>query len=112
MPLKDRAKQFMPFDALRGLQDALRLKEYKHERIEMGDLSEETIQEISNTLSSLKKYDSVEIKIYDDGHIKTYSGKVVLKFEENKIIVDDIVFDLNSLIYIKLLDSQIQFWLL
>ena len=104
MPIKDRAKQFMPFDALKGLQDALRLKEYKHERIEMGDLSEDTILKISDTLSSLKKYDKVEIKIYDDGHIKTYSGKVILKTEYNQILVDDIAFDLNSLIDIELLN--------
>ena len=33
----------MPFDALKGLQKALRLKEYEHEKKYKGDLSEEKI---------------------------------------------------------------------
>ena len=37
-----RAKQFLPFDALKGLQEALREKEIEHqERI---DLSDETLR--------------------------------------------------------------------
>ena len=35
----DRAKQFMPFDALKGLQEALRSKEIEYE--EKKELSEE-----------------------------------------------------------------------
>lgn len=31
MSREDRAKQFAPFDALKGLQMALRKKEYEHE---------------------------------------------------------------------------------
>ena len=33
MPRVDRAKQFAPFDALKGLQDALRVKEFEHESL-------------------------------------------------------------------------------
>ena len=43
MPRGDRARQFAPFDALKGLQQALRLKEYEHDRIEKGDITEEKI---------------------------------------------------------------------
>ncbi len=31
MSREDRAKQFAPFNALKGLQEALRRKEYEHE---------------------------------------------------------------------------------
>lgn len=31
MPREDRAKQFAPFDALKGLRDALHKKELEHE---------------------------------------------------------------------------------
>ena len=34
MSPKDRAKQFAPFDALKGLGDALRIKEYENERVQ------------------------------------------------------------------------------
>ena len=36
MPRKDRAKQFAPFDALKGLQEALKIKEYEHLEIYEG----------------------------------------------------------------------------
>ena len=50
MPRGERAKQFAPFDALKGLQQALRLKEYEHERVEKGDLSEEDVLRLSTIL--------------------------------------------------------------
>ena len=35
-----RAKQFLPFDALKGLQEALREKEIEHEeKIELSEIS-------------------------------------------------------------------------
>ena len=41
-----RAKQFLPFDALKGLQEALREKEIEYE--EKKDLSEDTLNELNN----------------------------------------------------------------
>lgn len=38
MPQIERAKQFAPFDALKGLQEALRKKEKEHEQ-KMKDLT-------------------------------------------------------------------------
>ena len=46
MPRIERARQFAPFDALKGLSEALRIKEYEHDRILKGDLSEEKILEL------------------------------------------------------------------
>lgn len=43
----DRAKQFAPFDALKGLQEALREKEEMHEKKENIELLEEAKEEIS-----------------------------------------------------------------
>lgn len=34
MPRSKRSAQFAPFDALKGLQEALKLKEYEHARIQ------------------------------------------------------------------------------
>lgn len=97
MPISERAKQFMPFDALKGLREALRLKEYKHEKIQVGDLPEESIEEISKVLSSLENGNFVEVEIFDDGYIKTIQGSVKLKFENQEIIVNNKNINLNNI---------------
>lgn len=83
-----RAKQFSPFDALKGLQDALRLKEYQHERIVKGDLSEEKAIELSKTLLNLEKNDIVQVTYFENGHYLKVQGKVVLNVEDNTLSVD------------------------
>lgn len=88
MPRGDRARQFAPFDALKGLQQALRLKEYEHDRIEKGDITEEKIEEISKTLNDLEKGDSVEVTFFCDGYYKTMKGKSKVDVFEQKLIVD------------------------
>ena len=49
MPRGDRAKQFMPFDALKGLKQALREKEIEHESGDFPELSDDEIKQISET---------------------------------------------------------------
>ena len=85
MTRQNRAKQFAPFEALKGLREALRMKEYEHERIEKGDIQEEKALEISNTLLSIKKTDEVWVKYFEDGHNKEISGKAKIDFESQKI---------------------------
>ena len=49
MKREQRAKQFAPFDPLKGLRDALRVKEYEHESIIRGEISEDDTVLISKT---------------------------------------------------------------
>ena len=102
MPRSERAKQFAPFDALKGLQKALRLKEYEHDRMVRGDNDDETIDKISKQLQKIKKNDSIYIKYFEDGYYKELKEKVkridVNKREvelESKTIFFDDLFDLN-----------------
>lgn len=102
MPRSERAKQFAPFDALKGLQKALRLKEYEHDRMVRGDIDDETIDKISKQLQKIKKNDSIYIKYFEDGYYKELKEKVrridVNKREvelESKTIFFDDLFDLN-----------------
>jgi len=90
-----RAKQFSPFDALKGLQEALKMEEYKHERSEKGDISQEKIEEISKTLFEIEKGDLVEITYFSDGYYKTQKGQSKVDIIEQKIKVGNttIVFD-------------------
>lgn len=60
----DRAKQFLPFDALKGLQEALRAKEIeKEEKIE---LSEESLEELEIEFNKIEIGSKVKIKYYKD----------------------------------------------
>lgn len=97
MTRQDRAKQFAPFDALKGLQDALRMKEYQHERIEKGDLSEEKIEEISKTLLQITKEDRVRVVYFENGHYFNITAKAKVDYSNQileigllKIRIDDI----------------------
>ena len=102
MPRSQRAKQFAPFDALKGLHDALKLKEYENERVVKGDLSEEKILEISNTLLNLEKNNCYFVKYFFDGYNKEIIGKIKLDLENNAIKVDNIKINLDDVLDIKL----------
>ena len=98
MSRQERAKQFAPFDALKGLHNALRLKEYEHERVQKGDLTEEKAEAISKILLGLEKGDSVKAVYFEDGHNKEISGKAkliieehILQVEKKKILLDDLL---------------------
>lgn len=101
MPRQNRAAQFAPFDALKGLSDALRLKEYQHERLAKGDLQEEKIIEISNILQDLKKDDMVEVTYFIDGYYKTVHGKSKVDIYEQIIKVGNYKIDFTNIFDIK-----------
>ncbi len=77
---QERAKQFAPFDALRGLREALAKKEREHERQERGEVSEETASEIEAALIKLKRGDRARAVFFDDGYYVTVEGQVT-KFD-------------------------------
>ena len=57
----NRAAQFAPFDALKGLNEALRKKEEKLSRVEKIELSEEMSEELSHKLIKLEKGQRIKI---------------------------------------------------
>jgi hypothetical protein len=95
MSRSDRAKQFSPFDALKGLQETIKIKEYEHERIICGEMSEDEIKEISAVILSLEKGDKVQIEFFRDGHIWNLTGLVKLDVFNQKMNVGafEISFD-------------------
>ena len=64
MPRSRRAKQFMPFDALRGLREAIAAKERVVEPRRY--LSEDAIAEINDALLGLHKGQIITIVYYGD----------------------------------------------
>ncbi len=99
-----RAKQFAPFEAIGNLQEALRAVEYEMGKVEKKELSEDTIEEISSTLSCIETGDVVEVTFYRDGYYVTIKGGVrklsaVYKFiqiEEGRINFADL-YDIKRL---------------
>lgn len=85
MPREVRAKQFMPFDALKGLNEALRLKEYEYDREQKGDLNDEQILKISNNLKEITKDTLVSLNYFIDGYKKSYIGKIKVDIIEKTI---------------------------
>jgi len=70
----DRAKQFLPFDALKGLQEALREKEIEHE--EKRELSEESLKELEKKFNKIEKGSQVKIKYYKNNEYIEIAGVV------------------------------------
>ena len=74
MDRADRAKQFMPFDALKGFQEALREKE--RIRVPKRSLSEEERAELDRELARIGKMDMVEAEYFQDGEYVCVRGMV------------------------------------
>ena len=67
-----RAKQFLPFDALKGLQEALREKEIEYEAKK--DLSEDTLHELNNKFNQIENVKYIKIKYYKNGRYSEIKG--------------------------------------
>ena len=84
-----RAKQFLPFDALKGLQEALREKEIEYE--EKKELSEETLAELNNRFNQIEKGSYVKIRYYRNGRYSEIKGIVTyIDYIKKKIQIDKI----------------------
>lgn len=98
MSKANRAAQFAPFEALKGLQEALREKEEKHSRVEKIELTEEREEELSLKIRKAEKGADVKITFYSKGHYYNLKGIVAEKnenlkyitIESTKIYFDDI----------------------
>lgn len=93
-----RAKQFLPFDALKGLKEALREKEIEYE--ERKELSEEILQELNNRFNQLEKGKYVKLKYYKNGRYSEIRGlvtninyikKIIQIDGSNNISISDII---------------------
>lgn len=104
MSRQDRAKQFAPFDALKGLHLALKMKEFEHERVQKGDLSEEKILDISNILQSLKKNDKVRVTYFENGHNFDTFGACIFDVENQCLVVGHKKIPLLSVLDIEIID--------
>jgi hypothetical protein len=98
MMRQERAKQFMPFDAMKGLQEALRDREERHSRVERHEISEEQQEHNSLVLSQVEKGTKIKLYYYCTFHDIIKDGVVTeinmpfhyLKLNNEKIWFEDI----------------------
>ena len=83
-----RAKQFLPFDALKGLQEALREKEQEQE--EKIELSEESLLELNNSFNKIEIGSKVKIKFYKNNKYVEISGTITnIDYIKKKIRIEN-----------------------
>ncbi|AHF07231.1 hypothetical protein DESME_09420 [Desulfitobacterium metallireducens DSM 15288] len=99
MPVSERAKQFMPFAAVRGLNEALAKKERDLGIVQKTELSEEMADELNAKLALLQKGSIATVTYFCDGEYRSISGEVllfnvvnrILRIADTKITFDDIL---------------------
>lgn len=88
----------MPFDAMKGLQEALRDREERHTRVERQEISGERIEKNSGVLARLGKGERVRIDCWHAFHERTLEGRVTeispsgkyLRLGEERVFFEDI----------------------
>lgn len=94
MPVRERAKQFMPFAALKGLPEALAAVEKI--TVPRAELSEEQAAALSEALSRAQKGDAVTAEYYENGTYVLLTGEITRKEDgfflmgDNKIAFADL----------------------
>ena len=107
MTRQERAKQFMPFDAMKGLQEALRDREERHLRTERHDVGEEQAWENNAVLSRLRVGQRVRTNCYCGFHDVVLEGRVNrLRIEERTLTVDEIPIRFEDIYTIEVIDEN------
>ena len=102
MDRKDRAKQFMPFDALKGLKDALSEKEIEYE--ERKELSDDKLRELENEFNKINIGSKIKIKYYKNKQYVEEIGVVTkIDYIKKKIKLNDELINLSDILNIKLI---------
>ncbi len=87
MTLEQRAKIFLPFAAVKGLDEALERKREERLMEERIILGEDGEREVDHALNEIKKDDCVKITYYDSGRYHDIEGKVLKKDEKKSCII-------------------------
>ncbi|MBO5412999.1 MAG: YolD-like family protein [Clostridia bacterium] len=97
MNRQERAKQFMAFDALKGLQEELRKKEIEYEQKK--EISEWVLEELEDEFRKINIGEKVQVKYYKDGKYKTIVGIVKkINYVEKKFAINEEIINVNDVI--------------
>ncbi len=74
MSISDRAKQFMPFSALSGFEEALKQVELKREKVDKIELSQSQKERLNNIIKQLQINDEIKVEYYDGNRYQLITG--------------------------------------
>lgn len=96
----ERARQFLPFDALKGLQEAIKEKEICY--IDKIELSEELQEELDIKLSQIEKGDKIYLKYYKNRQYIEKVGivKEISQIKKKIIFQDDVKISVSDILEI------------
>ena len=98
----NRAKQFMPFDALKGLKEEIKRREIIKENKKI--LSKEQNNYLDNIIKSLKKNNLVKIKYYKElNYIETIDKIKKIDNIYKKIYLSNTIINFDDIITIKII---------
>lgn len=94
----ERAKLFAPFDAMKGLKEALRDREERHARVARHEISDEQAEENSRVILKLERGMTVEVYCHHAFHDVIIRGRVTgldlakrrLKLNGETVMFEDI----------------------
>ena len=100
MNRQERAKQFMAFDALKGLQEELRKKEIEYEQ--KREMSEWLLEQLEDEFRKIKIGEKVKVKYYKNGRYETMVGIVKkINYAKKEIEINEKILRVNDIIIIK-----------
>lgn len=99
MPVAERAKQFMPFAAVSGLNDALAAKERELGLAPKVELSEEAAAALNACLTALRPGDRVSLAFYRAGETHLLRGRLrridsvrrTMEIDGECVLIDDLL---------------------
>lgn len=102
MTKKSRAKQFLPFDALKGFKEALDEKQIKYE--DKKELTEESYNSLQEEWNKIDKQSIVEIKYYKNKRYIQIQGRITnMDYIKRKIKIDDENINVCDILEIKVI---------
>lgn len=87
MPIEQRAKIFLPFAGVRGLDEALEHKRQERLMEERIILSEDGEKEVDSVLSDIHEGDTISVSYYCSDRYRNTAGTVIRKDEKERCIL-------------------------
>ncbi len=98
---EERARQFLPFDALNGFRKALKEKEIEY--VDKIELSDDQIEQISEKLNMLAVNEEITVMYYFNRQYKEYTGKVSkIDLVRKKLILDDVTINFADILKLEI----------
>lgn len=96
MPISERAKQFLPFAAVKGLPEALAKKEIS--RVFKKEITEEMALELDEKIHRIEKGATVTVTYFDaDAYVKRIGTVVQIDSIFRTLQIDDVIISIDDI---------------